>query len=69
MKSRNNDELLEQICARDIALLQGVDLVAKEARLSCTEFGDAMARYYVKFETMRILLSLAPKAKLSEIVS
>ena len=35
----------------------------------CTEFGDAMARYYVKFETMKVLLSLEPKSKLSEIVS
>jgi ATP-dependent DNA helicase HFM1/MER3 len=67
--SRKEDELLDQICTKDIALLQGADLVTKEARLNSTEFGDAMARYYVKFDTMKILLSLAPRAKLSEIVS
>lgn len=69
VSSRNDDELLEQICLKDVALLQGADLVTKEAELSCTEFGDAMAKYYVRFETMKIFLSLAPKAKLSEIVS
>lgn len=67
--SRNDDELLERICSKDISLLQEADLVTKEGKLSCSEFGDAMARYYVKFETMKIFLSLAPKAKISEIVS
>jgi ATP-dependent DNA helicase HFM1/MER3 len=69
VSSRNVEELLEQICTKDVALLQGANLVTQEAKLSCTEFGDAMARYYVKFDTMKIFLSLAPKAKLSEIVS
>lgn len=38
-------------------------------KIKCTEFGDAMARYYVKFETMKGLLSLEPRAKMSDIVS
>ena len=64
----NEDELLEQICDKDIKLLQDIDLVASKGKLRCTEFGDAMARYYVKFETMKVVLSLPPKAKMSEIV-
>jgi ATP-dependent DNA helicase HFM1/MER3 len=67
--SRNDDELLGQICSKDVTLLQEADLVTSEARLNCTEFGHVMARYSVKFDTMKILLSLPPKAKLSEIVS
>jgi ATP-dependent DNA helicase HFM1/MER3 len=63
------DEQLEEICSRDIALLQEQDLVSKERQLRTTEFGDAMARYYVKFETAKAFLQLERKAKLSEIVS
>lgn len=40
-----------------------------DLKIECTEFGDAMARYYVRFETMKIILSLEQKSKMSEIVS
>ena len=66
---RNIDEILERICSKDISLLQDWDLVSKETMLKSTEFGDAMARYYLQFETMKILLQIPPKARLSEIVS
>ncbi|KAI4136004.1 MAG: hypothetical protein LQ347_000181 [Umbilicaria vellea] len=66
---RNLDDRIEQICVRDIALLQETNLVTFSAKLSGTEFGEAMARYYVRFETMKILLSLGPRAKMSEILS
>lgn len=65
------DERIERICQRDLRLLEDNDLLCTkgtEAKLKCTEFGDAMARYCIKFETMRILLSLGPKPKISEIV-
>ncbi|KAL9618959.1 MAG: hypothetical protein Q9160_006353 [Pyrenula sp. 1 TL-2023] len=62
-------EMLEQICEKDIKLLQSSGLVTSGARIKCTEFGDAMARYYIKFETMQIFMSLPPRAKLSEILS
>jgi ATP-dependent DNA helicase HFM1/MER3 len=64
-----DNELLEQICNRDLRLLQDVNLISGEGKLKCTEFGDAMARYCIKFETMKVILSLPPKAKMSEIVS
>ena len=66
---RDADELLEQICDKDVKLLQEADLISDEGIFKCTEFGDAMARYYVRFETIKVFLSLPPKAKMSEIVS
>lgn len=66
---RDEDEMLQQICEKDIKLLRETNLVTSEGKLKATQFGDAMARYYVKFDTMKVLLSLPPKAKLSEIVS
>jgi ATP-dependent DNA helicase HFM1/MER3 len=63
------DEQLDDICLRDLALLQGANLVADGQRFKCTDFGEAMARYYVNFETMRIIVGLQPGAQISEIVS
>ena len=57
------------ICAKDIALLKEWDLITKEAEFRSTEFGDAMARYYIRFETMKRFLSLRRASKLSDIVS
>lgn len=65
----NLDDRLERICRKDIDLLQELDLTTRDARLQATELGDAMARYYVKFDTMKAILHLPPKPKLSEIVS
>lgn len=65
---RNLDERLEKICTRNVELLEEQDLITTGSRLRTTEFGDAMARYYVDFETMKVFLALPPKAKISEIV-
>lgn len=64
----DEDDMLWQICEKDIKLLQETGLVSME-QLRSTQFGDAMARYYVRFETMKGLLSLKPKATISQIVS
>ena len=63
------DDRIEAICQRDLDLLQVTDLVSTNEKLRCTAFGDAMARYYIKFGTMRRLLMLQPQSKISEIVS
>lgn len=65
----DEEEMLREICEKDIKLLQESLLVTERAPLKSTDFGDAMARYYVKFETMNLFLSLPPRAKISEIVS
>ncbi|KAF2276928.1 P-loop containing nucleoside triphosphate hydrolase protein, partial [Westerdykella ornata] len=63
------DEQLDDICLRDLSLLQEANLVEGDRRFRCTQFGEAMARYYVKFETMQIIIGLPPKAQISEILS
>jgi ATP-dependent DNA helicase HFM1/MER3 len=65
----NLDERLERICRKGLASLEEHGLVSSAPKLRCTEFGDAMARYYLQFDTMKGLLALAPKAKISEILS
>lgn len=64
----DEDELLRRICEKDINLLRECKLLETEC-LRSTQFGEAMARYYIRFETMKVLLSLKPKATLSETVS
>ena len=64
----DEDEMLRQICEKDIKLLQDSNLV-QSGSLKSTQFGDAMARYYVRFETMKTLLTLKPKSSMSQIVS
>ncbi|OKL61605.1 hypothetical protein UA08_03771 [Talaromyces atroroseus] len=66
---RDEDEVLQQICEKDVKLLQESDLVSQQGPIKSTPFGDAMAKYYVKFETMKTILSLPPRAKISEILS
>jgi ATP-dependent DNA helicase HFM1/MER3 len=70
-RRKDINDWLEHICKKDISLLEQTELIEPNAsgRLRCTVFGDAMAKYYVKFETMKLLLSLPPKAKMSEMVS
>jgi ATP-dependent DNA helicase HFM1/MER3 len=63
------DEKLEQVCARDIKLLQGANLVSDTQRYTCTEYGEAMSRYMIQFETMKLLLDLPEHAKMGQIVS
>lgn len=63
----DEEELLRQVCEKDIKLLQECGLVGTDG-LRSTQFGEAMARYYIRFETMKILLSLRPKATMSQIV-
>ncbi|KAI9741343.1 MAG: Sec63 [Cirrosporium novae-zelandiae] len=65
----DQDERLEEICGRDIKLLEETKLITVQGRIKSTELGDAMSRYYVKYKTMKTLLSLSRKASISEILS
>ncbi|KAI2085623.1 ATP-dependent DNA helicase MER3 [Ophidiomyces ophidiicola] len=65
----DEEELMRQTCAKGIELLQECSLITPHEPFKSTEFGDAMARYYVKFETMKLLMALPSKAKISEILS
>ncbi|KAF2029547.1 hypothetical protein EK21DRAFT_67420 [Setomelanomma holmii] len=63
------DEHANAICSRDIALLKEHNLVFGDENIRCTEFGHAMARYYVHFETMKVFMGIQTKATPSEILS
>lgn len=63
------DDRIENICRRDLQLLGNTQLIISGGKLKATEFGDAMARYFVKFQTMKVLMDLQPRSKMSDIVS
>lgn len=67
--SKDVDERLGLVCERDIKLLQDNQLITDKDRLTCTEYGQAMSRYMVQFETMKLLLSLPHQSKIEQIVS
>ncbi|KAL3475467.1 Sec63 Brl domain-containing protein [Aspergillus californicus] len=64
----DEDEMLRQICEKDVKLLQDCKLVTSEG-LKATPFGDAMARYYVRFETMKTFLTLKAQSDVAQILS
>jgi len=55
------DGKLEEICERDIVLLQQAGLLTTGEKFSCTDYGRAMSKYLVQFETMKDILRI-PKA-------
>jgi ATP-dependent DNA helicase HFM1/MER3 len=67
--SRDADERLEGVCERDIELLKSTKLVTEDQRFTCTEYGQAMSKYMVPFETMKLLLSIPRNSKITQIVS
>ncbi|KAI9367391.1 Sec63 Brl domain-containing protein [Aspergillus egyptiacus] len=64
----DEDDMLRQICEKDIKLLQESELVTFEG-LKATPFGDAMARYYVRYETMKMFRTLKPQSDIAQILS
>ncbi|KAK0710243.1 hypothetical protein B0T26DRAFT_743356 [Lasiosphaeria miniovina] len=55
------DNRLEEICERDIKLLQEAEVVTDGETFECTEYGRSMSRYMVEFTTMKLLLQI-PRA-------
>jgi ATP-dependent DNA helicase HFM1/MER3 len=68
VEESTDDEILDQLCTKDIDLLLGAGIVEGKEQLTSTMFGEAMARYCVNFDTMKSFIGLPPKAKTSEIV-
>ncbi|KAI1763874.1 P-loop containing nucleoside triphosphate hydrolase protein [Hypoxylon sp. FL1150] len=62
------DKTMEDWCEKDIKLLQQDGLITETVPFKCTEYGHAMSRYMVKFETMELLLSIPRGAGLEEIL-
>jgi len=71
LKGRDAQEIVENLCEEHLQELRKFHLIegAGGQNIRSTEFGDAMARYYVLFETMKLFMGLQRKAKISEIVS
>ncbi|KAJ5482973.1 ATP-dependent DNA helicase MER3 [Penicillium diatomitis] len=62
----DKEALLKQICEKDLELLRQSGLV--DTKKTCTTaYGDAMARYYVRFETMKKIVSLKTKSDIHDI--
>ncbi|KAI1419855.1 hypothetical protein F5Y12DRAFT_720253 [Xylaria sp. FL1777] len=66
---QNPDEQMEDWCERDVKLLQDHGLVTKHTPLMCTEYGQAMSRYMIQFDTMRLLLSIPRAACVEEMLT
>ncbi|RDW88705.1 hypothetical protein BP6252_00737 [Coleophoma cylindrospora] len=67
-QGQNSDAVLERVCKRDIKLLQDNQLVTMDEHFSNTEYGSAMSRYMVPFETMLLLLTVPDHARVEEIL-
>lgn len=63
------DNVLLKCCEKDLALLKDAQFIEDNGRLRSTEYGQAMARYCTKFETMKSFMNLPVKAKVSQILS
>jgi len=64
------NEIIESLYEHNLKMLHEFYLItgAGGRNVVSTEYGNAMARYYVPFETMKLLIALKNKAKISEIV-
>jgi ATP-dependent DNA helicase HFM1/MER3 len=63
-------EILDTLCEQNLKKLHEYYLItgAGARNVMSTEYSNAMARYYVPFETMKLFMALKSKAKISEIV-
>ena len=66
--NHNFDNELKEICSKDVSLLQEWGLCTSDFHIKITDYGDAMARYYIRFETMKKFLSLPRASSVPELV-
>ena len=60
---------VEEIVGKDLDVLQQFGLVdGVKSKFKCSELGDIMAKYCIKFETMKTILALKSQASGAEIV-
>lgn len=65
----NPDDWVSNWCARDIEMLQSYNLVTGDSTFKCTEYGMAMSRYMIQFDTMKQLLDIPPGCQMEQLVS
>ncbi|KAA8910250.1 DNA/RNA helicase MER3/SLH1, DEAD-box superfamily, partial [Sphaerosporella brunnea] len=69
--NRDPEQRLDEICERDISLLTTEGMVGNNSngKLSLTKFGEAMAKYCLKFGTMQLIMKMTPKSTISDILT
>ncbi|KAI1322729.1 P-loop containing nucleoside triphosphate hydrolase protein [Xylariaceae sp. FL0255] len=67
-RAANADEMMAEWCERDVQLLQDNGLVTKNTPFVCTDYGYAMSRYMIPFETMKMLISIPRAAEVEEML-
>lgn len=71
-RARNSDtieEQLENICEAAIDDLRSIGLINGDGKFQHTEYGRAMSKYMIRFETMKRILEIPRGAKIREMVS
>ncbi|KAI1303806.1 hypothetical protein F5Y03DRAFT_384989 [Xylaria venustula] len=63
------EERMEEWCEHEVKLLQDHGLVTEHIPLTCTEYGQAMSKYMIQFDTMKLLLSIPRAAKIEEMLT
>ena len=63
------DDKLSKLCENGLHLLHEANMIDDAGILRCTEYGDAMARYCIKFDTMKTFMEAPAKAKTSVVLS
>ncbi|KAJ4423158.1 ATP-dependent DNA helicase MER3 [Gnomoniopsis sp. IMI 355080] len=63
------DDQLEQICETAITNLKEVCLVKGDATFQHTDYGRAMSKYMIRFETMKLILGIPRGAKVPDLLS
>jgi len=67
--TRNAEEKLETVCERDLKLLGASKLITQDNDFQSTSDGHSMSKYMIPYKTMKLLLSIPPKARTLDIVS
>ncbi|KAB5566714.1 hypothetical protein GE09DRAFT_1218970 [Coniochaeta sp. 2T2.1] len=65
----DTDSMLEEICERDVRLLQEYDIVTRDSVIRQTEKGAGMAKHMVDFETMKLLLELPTALTMEQLLT
>lgn len=63
------EDLIQAWCERDIEQLQTFNLITHTEPLCCTQYGTAMARYMIPFDTMKELLDIPIGSNVEQLVS
>ncbi|KAJ9144066.1 p-loop containing nucleoside triphosphate hydrolase protein [Pleurostoma richardsiae] len=67
-RAQQTDERLEQICEKDVRLLQEVGLLTDGETFNCTDYGRAMSKYMVHFDTMKLILKIPHGVGMQELL-